>query len=131
MNILLADDVTGWLTFHKKNLLECLKHDGINIYDFNSAREAYDFAFGFNGRFDLVITDLQMEPMEKLAGEWLIENLKTIKSTAIAKYIIVSSCYNINFIAERTNADGYLRKGSYQANPTMLQYLLEEIGVIR
>ena len=126
-NILLADDVAGWLTFHKQNLKEIYSEE-LNIYAFGSAKEAYDFAFTFDGRFDIVITDLQMENMEKLAGEWLVENLKTVKSTALAKFFLVSSCRDIKSVAERVNANGYLRKPAYQLNPSMLKYMLEEAG---
>lgn len=125
-NILIADDVDGWIVYNKKNLLAL--YGDANIYAFSSAKEAYDFAFTFDGRIDIVITDLQMETMEKLAGEWLVENLKTVKSTQLAKFFLISSCWDIKYIAQRVNADGYLRKPSYINNPSMLQYMLEESG---
>ncbi|MCR4881142.1 MAG: response regulator [bacterium] len=125
-NILIADDVAGWLTYNRQNLLEL--YENAEIYAFSSAREAYDFAFTFDGRIDIVITDLQMENMEKLAGEWLVENLKTIKSTQLAKYFLVSSCLDIKYVAERVGANGYLRKPSYMNNKSMLQYMLNEAG---
>lgn len=125
-NILIADDVAGWLAYNKKNLLELYKD--ANIYKFGCAKDAYDFAFTFDGKIDIVITDLQMESMEKLAGEWLVENLKTVKSTQLAKFFLVSSCWDIKYVAQRVNANGYLRKPSYINNPSMLQYMLEESG---
>ena len=125
-NIIVADDVAGWAVYNKKNLHELYKD--ANVYTFSSAREAYDFAFSFDGKIDIVITDLQMENMEKLAGEWLVENLKTVKSTKTAKYFLISSCWDIKYVAERVGADGYLRKPSYINNPTMLQYMLNEAG---
>ena len=94
---------------------------------FKSASDAYNFALNFDEKIDIVITDLEMEPMDKLAGEWLIENLKMIKSTSCAKYLIISSSFEIGFIADRTGADGYLRKPSYQINPLALKYKLEEL----
>ncbi len=125
-NILIADDVQGWLAYNRKNLLEI--YPDAKIYAFESAKEAYDFAFTFDGMINIVITDLQMENMEKLAGEWLVENLKTIKSTALAKFFLISSCWDIKYIAERTGANGYLRKPSYINNPSMLEYMLKEAG---
>ena len=125
-NILIVDDVAGWLAFHKQNLTKL--YDKANIYAFPSAKEAYDFAFTFDGRIDIVITDLQMESMEKLAGEWLVENLKTVKSTELAKFFIISSCWDIKYVANRVDANGFLRKASYQANPSMLEYMLKESG---
>ena len=128
MNILLADDIDGWLDFHQKNLKMFFDKENLNIFSFNSAKECYDFAFNCNEQIDLVITDLQMEPMfNELAGEWLIKNLKTIPSTKNSKYIIISSTYTIEDIKIRTQANGCLKKTSYNQNPLMLKYLLEEI----
>lgn len=128
MNILLADDVEGWLIFHKKNLTEFIDDEQLNIFSFSSAKEAYDFAFTYGKQIDLVITDMQMEPMfERHAGEWLIENLKTLKSTKSSKFIIVSSAPDIERIKKRVLADGCLKKGYYNQNPLMLKYLLEEL----
>lgn len=127
MNILIADDVAGWLTYNSQNLKELFPET--NIYQFSCAKDAYTFALTFKERIDIVITDLQMENMEKLAGEWLVENLKNIKSTELSKYFLVSSCWDIKYIAQRVNANGYLRKPSYINNPSMLKYMLEEAGV--
>lgn len=127
LNVLLADDIEGWLVFNRQNLKEILRNFDISFYSFKSAREAYEFAFSFNQKIDLVVTDLEMEPMEKTAGEWLIENLKMLKSTENAKYLIISSSYNIEHIAIRTESNGYIRKPSYNLNPTILKYKLEEI----
>jgi len=126
INILLADDIEGWLFFTKQNLQKFLHNFDVNYYLFETATQAYNFALQYSEKIDIVITDLEMEPMEKLAGEWLIENLKTIKSTQNAKYLIISSSFDISFIAQRTAADGYLRKVAYQSNPLLLQYKLQE-----
>lgn len=125
-NILIADDVAGWLTYNRQNLLNI--YPDANIYAFCSAKEAYDFAFTFEGVINIVITDLQMENMEKLAGEWLVENLKNLKATRYAKYFLISSCWDIKYIAQRVDANGYIRKPSYMNNQSMLQYMLEEAG---
>lgn len=128
MNILLADDVEGWLKFHRQNLEKFLSHKTINIYEFSSAHDAYNFAFTFNDKIDLVITDLEMEHMyDEPAGAWLIENLKTIKATQNSRYIIISSSYNISFIAEEKDADGYIKKVPYRDNPEKLKDLLDEM----
>ncbi len=128
MNILLADDIQGWLDFNQQNIRMLLGNDNVNFYAFNSAKEAYDFSFTFPEKIDLVVTDLEMEHMyDEPAGAWLIKNLKTIKATQTSRYIIISSSYNIDFIAQETKADGYLRKPSYHNNPETLKYLLEEV----
>jgi len=128
MNILLADDIQGWLDFNRKNLEYFLKDTDLNFYAFNSAKEAYDFSFTFSGKIDLVISDLEMEPMyDEPAGAWLIKNLKTIKATQNARYVIISSSAFINRIAEDVDADAFLRKPAYQANPQSLDYLLQSM----
>jgi len=128
MNILLADDIEGWLKFNQSYLEKFLNAENLNFYTFPSATEAYDFAFTFNEKIDLVVTDLEMEYMyDEPAGAWLIENLKNTKSTQNARYIIISGSYNINFIAEEKGADGYLRKASYRNYPETLQTLLNEL----
>lgn len=127
LNVLIADDISDWLLFHQQNLQSYLQGYDVNYYMFSSAHDAYNFAMNFENKIDLVITDLQMESMEKLAGEWLVENLKLLKSCSLSKYIIVSSCYDISFVADRVGANSYLRKPAYHNNPLSLKYTLEEL----
>jgi len=127
LNILLADDIDSWLLFNQENLQKFLANFDVSYYMFQSATDAYNFALNFDEKIDIVLTDLQMESMEKHAGEWLIENLKTIKSARDAKFIILSSSYDISFVADRAGADGFLRKQNYHSNPLSLKYQLEEI----
>ena len=127
INILLADDVEGWLNFHKKNLTEIFSKFELELYEFPSAHSAYDFAFHFDEKIDIVITDMEMETVDDgYAGEWLIERLKMTASTKFSKYFIISSAPMISLIKDRTGADGYLRKASYNSNPSLLKYMLEE-----
>ena len=131
LNILLADDIEGWLLFHKRNLEAFFMNREVNYYLFKSATEAYNFALGFSDKIDLVITDLEMEAMDMPAGEWLINNLKNIKSTKDSRYIIISASPSISFVAKRADADAFLRKASYHSNPLELKYQLEEmLGVL-
>ena len=127
MNILLVDDIEGWLLFNKRNLETFFKEKEVSFYLCKSAAEAYDFALGFDDKIDIVITDLEMENMDIPAGEWLINNLRTIKSTQSARYIIISASPTISFVAKRADADGFLRKASYHSNPIELKYKLEEL----
>lgn len=127
INILLADDVDGWLNFHKKNLAEIFENYEFNLYSFPSAHSAYDFAFQFDEKIDIVITDMEMESVEEgYAGEWLIDKLKSLSATRFSKYFIISSAPMISLIKDRTGANGCLRKASYNSNPSLLKYMLEE-----
>lgn len=128
MNILIADDMQGWLDFHLLNLKKIFKNKNVNFYSFLSAKEAYDFAFSFNDKIQLVITDLEMEQMfDKPAGAWLIDMLKNTSSTSAARFIIISGSSFIAKIAEETDADSFLRKATYHSNPDNLGYLLQEM----
>ena len=128
MNILLADDIEGWLKFNKSYLEKFLNNKDLKFYTFPSASDAYDFAFTFNEKIDLVVTDLEMEYMyDEPAGAWLIENLKNTKSTKNARYIIISGSYDIKFVAEEKGADGYIRKATFRNYPETLQTLLNEL----
>jgi len=128
MNILIADDMQGWLDFHLQNLKIFLKNKNINFYSFLSAKEAYDFAFTFKDKINLVITDLEMEQMyDTPAGAWLINMLKNTNSTKDARYIIISGSSFIAKVAEDTDADAFLRKPTYHSNPDNLKFLLQEM----
>ena len=127
LNILIADDEKGWLNFHKENLNLFLKNYDVSIYEFQSAKEAYKFANETDVIFDLIISDLQMENIgDNYAGEWLVENLKLQKSCQYAKYIIISSAFEIDYIAEKLNVD-FINKRLYYNSPFMLKLKLQEM----
>ncbi len=127
LNILIVDDEMGWLNFHKEILDLYLKNYEISIYKFQSAGESYKFANTTEISFDIVISDLQMENIgEKYAGEWLIENLKLQNSCKQAKYIIISSAFEIQNIAQRLNVS-CINKRLYYTSPFMLKLKLQEL----
>jgi CheY-like chemotaxis protein len=127
LNILIADDEKGWLNFHKENLDLYLKNYSLLIYEFQSTKEAYEFANKADFHFDIIISDLQMENIgEKYAGEWLIENLKLQNSCQNAKFIIISSAFEIKYIAQKLNTD-YINKRLYYDSPFMLKLKLQEL----
>lgn len=127
LNILIADDEQGWLNFHKENLNFFLKKYNTEIFEFQSAKQAYKFANKTEISFDIVLSDLQMENIgEKYAGEWLIENLKLQKATKNAQYIIISSAFEIKEIAEKLGVN-YINKRLYYSSPFMLKLKLQEL----
>lgn len=110
MRILTVDDSFDWLNLHSAVLNNIFKDD-LEIISANSAFEAiniYKDEYKENP-FDLVITDLQMEsdfePM--YAGEWLIKEIQNLNERQ--EILIVSSCFNIDQIANAYNTD-YLSK---------------------
>lgn len=101
--ILIVDDVPGWIRFHKNNI-EYLNLPNLDIDTANSANEALSkIEASIDEPFDIVFTDLQMESnyLPKLAGEWLVQQIKTYKEYKNTKIVIVSASPSIQRIAER------------------------------
>ena len=99
--VLIVDDVLSWQVYHKK-ILEGLLTNA-SFYLASSAKEGYDLVVeNISEPFDIVITDLQMESdfEPKYAGEWLVEQIKTLKAYVNTKIVISSAAYNIRQIAE-------------------------------
>lgn len=110
MRVLAADDSFDWLNIHS-NVLSGIFEDDLELVSANSASEAFDvYKSEFQENpFDLVITDLQMEgDFEPLyAGEWLIKEIQSLNEAQ--PILIVSSCFNIEQIANTYNID-YISK---------------------
>lgn len=101
--ILIVDDVPGWVRFHKNNI-EYLNFPELDIDTANSANEALSkVEASIDEPFDIIFTDLQMESnyLPKLAGEWLVQQIKTYKEYKNTKIVIVSASPSIQKIAER------------------------------
>lgn len=103
--ILIVDDVPGWIRFHKNNI------EYLNIQDFeidtaDCAKKALDkIEASIDSPYSTIFTDLQMESdfLPKLAGEWLIEQIRTYKYYSNSKIVIISASPSIQRIAERNN----------------------------
>ena len=103
--ILIVDDVPGWIRFHKNNI------EYLNIQDFeidtaDCAKKALDkIEASIDSPYSTIFTDLQMESdyLPKLAGEWLIEQIRTYKYYNNSKIVIISASPSIQKIAERNN----------------------------
>ena len=101
MKILIVDDVKGWIDYHSHILKNIFKD--AEIITASCAREGYDLLVEHNWQpFDIIITDLQMESdfAPKHAGEWFVEQIKTFKSYAKTRIIMISASYNIKQIAD-------------------------------
>ncbi|MCQ2739925.1 MAG: response regulator [bacterium] len=110
--ILIVDDVQGWRNYHSQIVNELFAN--CEIITASSATEGYNKLMeNNNSPFDIIITDLQMENdyEPKLAGEWLVEQIKTFKNYLKTKIIIVSASYNISFIADNFGVE-YIRKST-------------------
>lgn len=103
--ILIVDDVPGWIRFHKNNI-EYLNLPDLDIDTANSANEALSkIEASIDEPFDIIFTDLQMESnyLPMLAGEWLVQQIKTYKEYKNTKIVIVSTSPSIQRIAERND----------------------------
>ena len=100
--ILIADDIKGWRDYNS-NIMEELFEDA-QIVMADCAKQAYDILLTGQD-FDIIITDLQMEDdfMPKLAGEWLIEQIRTFNRYINTKIVIISAFYNARHIADVMN----------------------------
>lgn len=101
--ILIVDDIPGWVRFHQNNI-EYLNSTELEIDVAYCAKEALaKIESSIDAPYDVIFTDLQMESdfLPKMAGEWLIEQIKMFKEFNNSKIIIVSASPIIKKIAER------------------------------
>ena len=108
--ILIADDIEGWRCFHKKKMEELFNSPQIDLAA--CATEAYSKVLeNIKSPYNIIITDLQMESdyAPKYAGEWLVEQIKSLSAYYKTKIIIISATYNISNIAENYGVD-YIKK---------------------
>ena len=116
--VLIVDDIKGWRDYHS-SIVSMLFDEDCEIETADSARSGYDKIMENNDRpFDIVITDLQMEPdfEPKYAGEWFVEQIKTFKNYLNTKIVIISATYNINVIADNLGVF-YIRKSTARSFP--------------
>lgn len=104
--ILIVDDVPGWVRFHQNNL-QYLNSDEFTVDCAYSAKEALSkIEASIDEPYDIIFTDLQMESdfLPKLAGEWLVEQIKTYsKYYKNCKTVIISASPYIKQIAQKHN----------------------------
>lgn len=126
--ILIVDDTKSWLLFHK-DVIQQLYSDLFEITFANSANEALSIIrHNTANPFALILTDLQMEMdyEPKLAGEWLIENIRNIHEYSSVPIVIVSAMYNIEYIAKRLNVE-CISKNLLINNKLLMKFMFEKL----
>ena len=126
--ILIVDDSVAWLSFHTETINE-LYGDLFEITVANSATSALNVIRKNTGTpYTIVITDLQMEVnySPKLAGEWLVENIKAMKECATTKIVIISGMHNIELIAKKLEVD-CISKSMLIRNKLLIKYMFEKL----
>lgn len=125
--ILIVDDSQGWLDYHKEMLMNIYGENF--VYETaNSARSGYDMVYNnLKNPYTLIISDLQMELdfEPRLAGEWLIEQIKKLKEYKNVPIIIISATYNIKTIANRLEVN-CLPKATAARDLTAYKFAIEE-----
>jgi len=105
--VLVVDDMSGWRDFNTNVVYEIFG-ENVDVDSASSAQEGYSKILENNSRpYDIIITDLQMEAdyEPKYAGEWLIEQIKSLPKYYRTKIVIISASYNVRYIAEKLGAD--------------------------
>ena len=104
--VLIADDQAGWRMFHTE-AIKGLLGDKVALEVVSSAQDAYNLLLSnFLEPFDVIITDMQMEDdyAPKMAGEWLLEQIKGIAPYASAKVVVISASPMSRHIADEYGA---------------------------
>ena len=107
MKILVTDDMKGWRDFNSTVMYE-LFGENIIVDTAESAFEGYNKVLENNNEpYDIILTDLQMEEdyAPKLAGEWLVEQIKTLSNYYKTKIVMISASYNIRHIADNLGVE--------------------------
>lgn len=128
IKVLVVDDSTGWLSFHK-NALEEIYGQEIDVDCSISARNGYDMVYNNMAEpYDLIISDLQMESdfAPQLAGEWFVEQVKLLSAYRKTAIIIMSGSINIDMVANSLNV-AYLRKSTAARDLNSYKLALDEI----
>ena len=111
MRVLIVDDVPGWIRFHQINL-EYLGIENLEIDTAANANEGLSkIEISIDKPYDVIFTDLQMESdfLPKLAGEWLVEQIKMFDEYKNTKITLISASPSIEQIAKRQGVN-YLSK---------------------
>ncbi len=126
--ILIVDDTKAWRMFHI-DLIKQLYEDTFEITVASSAAEALNMIkHNTRNPFYIILTDLQMESdyEPKLAGEWLVEQIKQIKEYSFSKIIIVSAMYNIEYIAKKLEVE-CISKNILIGNKLLMKFMFEKL----
>ena len=120
--VLIVDDIASWRKFNTEAVIQILGKD-IVIETADCASNAYNLLLENNSTpFDIILTDLQMENdyLPKYAGEWLVEQIKTLPNYYKTKIIIISASLYAKIVAKNNNVD-YILKLSQLNNIAQLE----------
>ena len=126
--ILIVDDTKSWLVFHKE-VIQSLYGDLFEITTADSATEALDIIRHNTGEpFCMIISDLQMETSyePKLAGEWLVEHIKTMPTYERTPIVLISAMYNIEHIALNLGVE-CVSKTLLIHNKLLMKFMFEKL----
>ena len=126
--LLIVDDTKAWRMFHIE-LINQLYGETFDITVAASAAEALNIIkHNIEEPFSLIMTDLQMETdyEPKLAGEWLVEQIKRIREYSCSKIIIVSAMYNIENIAKKLDVE-CISKNLLIGNKLLMKFMFEKL----
>lgn len=105
--ILIVDDSPQWISTHQFALQYHLGKS-LNLDIANSAKQAYKCILENKSEpYDVIITDMEMEDdfSPLFAGEWLLQQIKSLKEYSNTKIYIASSVDNIEEIAKKYNVN--------------------------
>lgn len=125
--VLIVDDSSSWLMFHK-TLIEELYGNLFELTFAHSAEEAYSLVIqNSDNPFNMIITDMQMEMKYDVeAGEWLIQRVQELRKYFACKIVIISGIYNIQAIANKYNVD-CISKSILINNKLLMKFLFEKL----
>ena len=126
--ILIVDDNKSWLVFHRE-LIQEFFGELFEVSTASSAAEAINLVrHNVDNPFDIILTDLQMEDNYEplLAGEWLIKQIKSVKSYDRVPVVIISAMYNIEHIANQYNVE-CISKTILVHNKLIFKFMFEKL----
>lgn len=125
--VLIVDDQQGWINFNTQAVYEVLGND-TEIDTASSAQEAYGLLLEhFSTPYDCILTDMQMEDdyAPKMAGEWLVEQIKPLAPYVGAKIIIISASPSAKIIAENLGVE-YIPKSVAVVSVESYKFILAD-----
>lgn len=123
--ILIVDDMESWRDFNTNAVLSVLGKE-VDIEEADCAAQAYNKLLEHSIRpYDIIITDLQMESdyTPKHAGEWLVEQVRSLPKYYKTKIIMVSASSGVKQIADSLGID-YIRKADAIKDLSIYEELL-------
>ncbi len=126
--ILIVDDSKSWLVFHRE-LIQEFFGELFEVSTASSAAEAINLVrHNVDNPFNIILTDLQMEDNYEplLAGEWLIKQIKSVKSYDRVPVVIISAMYNIEHIAKQYNVE-CISKTILVHNKLIFKFMFEKL----